>query len=435
MRYYLLPSFFIYLCLFFPEAYQLKLIAICLALLLLVIFRSSNEALFLILISILSFVSLSDATDKTALSIAIEDESIKSLYGIAVSEPASRGNRNVGYRMKLYAAGDDNQSVFSAKGVLYVISEQSDIHIGDYVAISGNMKDKYFKAESTELIRKNSTGRLRIKLISLIDGRLKGEGRSLSSMLLLGSDLDGANVLSDKARSAGLSHVIALSGMHLSILSLIAMKPLERIFGKRIGRAAGLLMLLVFVYLSGWKPSLLRSFIFLVLLGHFPIDISFSLSFIVLLAISPTSISDLGTIFSFVSLSGILLFSKRIDRVLFSLYLPKILSSGMAASISALMLSTPIAYIYFESYQLLSIVSSIPAGFLIALYMYLTLAAVMMPCLESIKEWVYALIVRFFDYFSSFPMLETLKGYWIMLALALIILAIDILKRRDVAAI
>jgi len=72
--------------------------------------------------------------------------------------------------------------------------------------------------------------------------------------------------VSDAFRNAGLSHILALSGMHLSLVSGIAFFAGMRLFGKTKSYIFQFCAVSLFVWFAGFSPSLLRAFLCSVLL-------------------------------------------------------------------------------------------------------------------------------------------------------------------------
>jgi hypothetical protein len=190
--------------------------------------------------------------------------------------------------------------------------------------------------------------------------------------------------------------------MHLAIISTLVERPISIIFGKKCSKWLSFVFMFVFTYASGWKPSLFRAFLFKLLLNKFNIEEAFVLSYFLLLELLPGAISDLGSAFSFISLSGILMLSNEISSILSILPIPKPLETSLAASISATLFSTPATLEVFGYYQLLSIVWALPASFAIALYMALSLISLVLPQISFLITFIYNAIVDFLAYAATF---------------------------------
>ena len=88
---------------------------------------------------------------------------------------------------------------------------------------------------------------------------LTWESQVLLSSLMLGSPLESRDPLIDRCREAGVSHVIALSGLHAGILMSMCMLISSPVLGKRGGKIVSLVMLSAFLWFAGPRSSLIRS--------------------------------------------------------------------------------------------------------------------------------------------------------------------------------
>lgn len=126
------------------------------------------------------------------------------------------------------------------------------------------------------------------------------------------------STLSDSVRedlsTAGISHIIAVSGMHVSILMAALFLVLGR--GGRRASLIGIPLLLFFVYLTGSSPSVVRAALMLMLMLLAPVfrrenDSPTNLGFAALLILlrNPWSVASASFQLSFLSMAGLLLFT------------------------------------------------------------------------------------------------------------------------------
>ena len=219
--------------------------------------------------------------------------------------------------------------------------------------------------------------------------------------------------------------MLALSGMHLTIIASILSVPL-RFLGKGTRRIIITLFLIFFSFLSGWRPSLLRALIFRILLERKTgLDEAFIASAVILFAVQPSAAADLGAEYSFISLAAIFLLSSRIDRGLRSLLpLPPSFSLSAAASIAALIFSVPLTLSVFGSYQLGAIVTSLPLTAMISLYMGLSIAVLIIPQLSPLLEVAYAVVRWAFRVSAVFPDIISPLPYLVLLSISLLLIII-----------
>lgn len=399
---YLLPALAFYSLLFCKDALFLGAIIPFLLILVALSLKVRKLARFSLLAILVFSVSYKSLLAFQFSSSLLEEQTV-AIYGYVHSQPNSLENRDSSFRLKAVASVDKNGSVFSSKGIIYVYSDLMDASRGDFVRVDGKIsKSGYFSSKSLSVLKKAPFGRLRELLISNLREHFRFQGGDLSLLLLLGSDEHGDSGIIDLARKSGLSFLLSLSGMHLAIISSLVERPISMIFGKKCGKWLSFVFMFVFAYASGWKPSLFRAFLFKLLLNKFNIEEAFVLSYFLLLELLPGAISDLGSAFSFISLSGILMLSNEISSILSILPIPKPLEASLAASISATLFSTPATLEVFGYYQLLSIVWALPASFAIALYMALSLISLVLPQISFLITFIYNAIVDFLAYAATF---------------------------------
>lgn len=431
MCYFLLPALLLY-CNAFAERAPTKLCTLPIFLLLILLSLRFRRLSLPVLMALTLHLLSNDAMMRAHFSSSLEESGIIALYGTVESKPSVRRNRDAGFRLNAKAAVDTDGSVYSAKGIIYVISDLTDIDKGDDVRLDGAYNSKgYFKASSTNVLSRSPFGGLRRAVLPKIYEALRFEGGDLSAFLLLGSDENGATEVVERARLCGLSHLLALSGMHLSILSMMIERPLCKVIGEKRARAFAISFLIFFTYLSGWRASLLRALIYRVLMLKFSKEHAFSLSLVLMLALSPCSVDDLSSVLGFVSLSGMLLLSPRLESaLLFIVPLPRRWIELISSSISAMSFSIPLLMEYFGTYQLLAIATGVILTPLIELYMLLSVLVLLLPPLSSALSLLYKGIMLLLELFSKLEGQSDYLGYkWLLLAIFLL-LALEIAINR-----
>ena len=228
--------------------------------------------------------------------------------------------------------------------------------------------------------------KLNQKLSRLFCHYIDGESGALVSALVLGNK----NLLSSQTirdfRRAGISHVIAISGMHLSILMLLFDFVLKKLRINKLARG-GIVILLALFYLAltGFSLSTVRAFIMTAMMylafvfkedGDMLTNLLFSI--FIILVISPQAIYDIGLWLSFLSVLGILAagyFINLFSDTIYSKTKPKSkyekrLSPKIARILIALFSSVTItiaanvficlpAWLYFDEISLISVISNL----------------------------------------------------------------------------
>ncbi|MDF2885015.1 MAG: ComEC/Rec2 family protein [Clostridiaceae bacterium] len=136
----------------------------------------------------------------------------------------------------------------------------------------------------------------------------------------------------------GVIHAVSVSGMHLSLIYLV----LEKISGIYIST----FLSVIYVIFTGCKASAIRSFIMILILKfskkvykNYDSLSSLCMSAILILLIKPYYIFDIGFILSYLSTLGILLYYKKIKRLLY--ILPEKLAESLSLTLSAQLFSYP----------------------------------------------------------------------------------------------
>jgi ComEC/Rec2-related protein len=154
--------------------------------------------------------------------------------------------------------------------------------------------------------------------------------------------------LASEFKLTGLSHVLALSGMHLSLLALVTIRVGKRIGGKNLSVRLSTVAILFFVWFAGVSPSLNRALIMALAMvalkrfGFLPeiLPVLALAAFIQLLA-SPADAASLAFMLSYGALWGIATFGEYALSLVPAKY--RVFPAGdLSASIGATIMTAPI---------------------------------------------------------------------------------------------
>ncbi len=126
----------------------------------------------------------------------------------------------------------------------------------------------------------------------------------------------------DSYRTNGISHLFALSGLHVGIFSLILMKILSKLKIKKVYNYLFIfIILLMFAFITGFSPSILRSILLFFLLGInkiYNLNIRtiniLYLTFSIIVLVNPFIIFQIGFILSFITTFFLILTSYLIEN-------------------------------------------------------------------------------------------------------------------------
>lgn len=193
-------------------------------------------------------------------------------------------------------------------------------------------------------------------------------------------------------RDSGTSHILALSGFHLSLFAGMLTWALSRFIGRFGGFFWAALVLTVYVFIAGPIPSLIRAYVMFLAGGvffAFKSKVHFmdllSISFLIVAIVDPPMTRTLSLQLSFLSLAGIALGA---DLGSWGKYwLGTKISQALAASVMAVLATGPLVGALFGDVHPIGIVLSLPLELLTILYTYLSLIfMILSACVESFGE-------------------------------------------------
>lgn len=198
---------------------------------------------------------------------------------------------------------------------------------------------------------------------------------------------------------SGIRHVIAVSGLHVSIL--VAMLGAVTFRKRYLMVPVGLGVLILFAALAGFSPSVTRAclmsgLLLLALLFKREYDGATALSFaaLTMLLINPLVISSVGFQLSVASVAGIFLFDPRIRPWLLSFFHGKKgkavfwFTSSVSVTLSAMVFTTPLCAYYFGMVSLVGVVTNLLALWVVSGIFYGVMAVCLLHAL-----WAYGAVI------------------------------------------
>jgi competence protein ComEC len=271
-----------------------------------------------------------------------------------------------------------------------------------------------FRASSVHILKPASLPeqfrtKLRLALLRKFDGPVWGP---LASALLLGvrDDLDAD--LSEGFKNSGCSHVLALSGMHLALLSSLIVFFLRPLLGIRAASIVGGIFVLGYVYLAGVQPSLVRSAI-MYFLGVFSLLgflknrplLTLSLAFIIQILFQSEAGLSLSFILSYLALAGVLWLGEDI-RSLLKGKIPEFIGGSLSASLGAFIATAAVCSFFFGVLRPIGIIAALFIVPLASLFMVLALGALvfsfLLPPLFAPLDFILALLYRALEFSVNF---------------------------------
>ncbi|MDR1929882.1 MAG: ComEC/Rec2 family competence protein [Treponema sp.] len=363
--------------------------------------------------------------DPRLFSPSVWDSGGRGMAGIAVSETGAEGlpgvpgpaEASAGGRVQVFFPGGSMPRVkeFGRGSELYVEGRFTPSNTGG--RFSARSVHILKPAPPLERFRTALRGGLIKRLVERKGKPNKWGG--LAAALLLGTreNMDGGTA--SRFRDAGVSHVLALSGMHLAILSGLLALLLRPLLGKKGAALGGLLFIGAYIFLVGPQPSLVRAGIMYALgvlilfrgMQRQSVPVLAAAFCLHLLADSRSAFSP-SFILSYTALAGILLLSGPF-RLFLERFLPGSLARPLSASLGAFTASAPAAAAFFGVLRPVGIAAGIVTVPLISLFMalsgsYLLLgfAPPLAVLLDTLLNVIQGLIYRTVELASLVPGIE-----------------------------
>ncbi len=291
---------------------------------------------------------------------------------------------------KNYKLGD----IVLIDGVLKLPSNNTIPNLFNYKKyLRQNNINYIIEINSITKLKDNNMIRYKVKnhISSLIEKSINKE--YLYTFILGNSKYIDSDVI-NSYRINGISHLFAVSGMHVSLLSLIILKIFCKFKYKNI---LVILILMFYMFLTDFSPSILRAGIFFILLyikKKFKLKISNINLMLILLSIliifDPYIIYKVGFIYSYTISFYLILFNKLIQKSKFKI---------LMVSLISFMVSLPITINNFFSINLLSIFLNIIFVPLISSVIFpLSLITLVIPVLGPVLK----ILINIFETLSLF---------------------------------
>ncbi|MBR1911470.1 MAG: ComEC/Rec2 family competence protein [Treponema sp.] len=323
----------------------------------------------------------------------------------------------------------------SAKGFLQVTIPSSLIDFysgvcfeqGETLCLKGNWSEQRncFQVSSLESCQgyaSNLVGtlyhvraRCRISFKRLVSAWNDAGGLIIS--LLSGSRVYLNDDVAEAFRNAGLSHILALSGMHLSFMAALSGGFFAKLFGKKYEAVARLFGILFFVWFAGLSPSLFRAFLFsmvIAVLQFFKCRVEedcflpvLAFVFMMHIVLRPQDVFTLAFMLSYSALLGILVCSTAFMRYGTFLF-PSSIAHSVSSSVAAFVFTAPISFSVFGAVHPFGIFATVIVSPLVSVFLCIAVAGILFslmipflsPAFSCILNALYCLILFFVRFFA-----------------------------------
>ncbi|MBQ9356085.1 MAG: ComEC/Rec2 family competence protein [Prevotella sp.] len=290
-------------------------------------------------------------------------------------------------------------------------SDSSRIEVGQGLRLS--LSRRYFASRSHwQLNDSVTTGaspllRLRIRAMrwrAAVVERLTSydtgsDAQAVVAAMTVGDKSGLSRSLRQAYATAGTSHVLALSGLHLGIIyTILTTLTLRR---KRfwLGQLSVVLAIWAFALITGLNPSVLRAATMITVyslfsLGgrdHSPLGV-LSFTALVMMLVSPGVLFDVGFQLSFTSMMGILLFMPLFEDLIpwlqWSVWPLRFVGGLIAVSVAAQLGTAPLVAYHFGQLPLWFFLSNIIVVPLATLLLYAAVLTLIVPQAGFLLMWI-----------------------------------------------
>jgi competence protein ComEC len=199
-------------------------------------------------------------------------------------------------------------------------------------------------------------------------------------------------------RNAGISYILALSGMHLAVIIALVSFLLKKPFGVRPAAIAGAVIIAAYCFLVGPLPSLYRSALMYILavftvLGMLKRDSLsiLSMAFVIQLVLTPQDGFSLSFMLSYLAMVGILVLGRSLNGIL-SGTIPRFLLGSFSLSLGAFIGTAAIVSWFFGEIRPVGIIASLVVAPLTTVFMVVSMAwlaiGALLPALSPLLAWV-----------------------------------------------
>lgn len=231
---------------------------------------------------------------------------------------------------------------------------------------------------------------LRLRLKTMLYDALPADAAGFACALLLGDSTGLSYAQNTAFKVSGIRHVIAVSGLHVSILFGLVYTAA----GKRRVMTAllGIPVLLLFAAVAGFSPSVTRACIMQILMilalligREYDPPTALGFAALIMLAINPLTVTSVSFQLSAGCMIGIFLFSGRIREYLLRRMpgkrsvITKWVVGTLSVSLSAMSVTLPLSAWYFGTVSLIGVFTNIVALWVISFIFY----GILLICLSG----------------------------------------------------
>lgn len=338
--------------------------------------------------------------------------------------------------------------------------EADTYHRGNGVFLLGYAQDSCQIVQAQKISAKHYPAVMRREILLRLEQTFPEDTAGFAKALLLGDRSDVDYETNTAFKVSGISHIIAVSGLHISILFTVV----ARIIGRKrfLEALIGIPVLILFAAMVGFTPSITRACIMQILMivatlidRDYDPPIALSFACMVMLLINPVVITSVSFQLSVGCMAGMFLCYEPISNWILNLpfwedwegrsrknHSRHLLASGIGVTLSSMFFTTPLVAYYFGTVSLISVVSNLLILWVVTWIFYgillVCLLSFIWTPLATVVAWLLSWLIRYVltmaKWLSSIPMaaVYTKSEYIILwLVLCYVLVFVLVIQRRN----
>lgn len=334
--------------------------------------------------------------------LSLEGKSYQAVLYLKENHDLKPGDEISGlFRLRLTHEGLEEDTYHRGNGVFLLAYAQE----ASEVTAAEKVPARYFPA----LLRREITRRL--------EEAFPEDVAFFTKALLLGDRSDVDYQTNTAFKVSGISHIIAVSGLHVSILfSVIFLISARKRF---LTALLGIPVLLLFAAVAGFTPSITRACVMQILMilamllnREYDPPTALSTAVLLMLLYNPVVITSASFQLSVGCMAGIFLFSGRLQKWICGLSfwrgwkgkslkvrLRQWFASGVSVTLSSMFFTTPLVAYYFGSVSLVGVLTNLLTLWAVSWIFYGIIAVCLLSLLwqqgAALLAWVVSWLIRY----------------------------------------
>ena len=233
-------------------------------------------------------------------------------------------------------------------------------------AVRSSLKYRaYANADEVDVIEMGEARPLESVRLGLREHLLDVLGNDVGSVtygMIAGDRFLLGDEISESFSSAGIGHILAVSGLHVGLIALLMTKLLSRLpLPKNLTRLFMTSLLLLYVIFTGGSPSAIRAFVMCAVsiwaeaFGRYDGLNSLALAGVVCLCSSPYYLFECGFLMSLGATLSIICLTKPVSAFFMKIRLPKPVSNSLGVTVSAGVGVFPLTALFFHRLYIYSL--------------------------------------------------------------------------------